>query len=134
MDTKASGKVSSSSSSVTHARAIAEAAKVRAEYATKEARLKIEKATRDAERIAEKAAREAETIIRDTQSQLETLRIDTELEVLTSQREADAAVVQALVWEQAEAMDVVDEMEESVSEKVKTELECTSEYVLSQID
>ncbi|XP_072126757.1 uncharacterized protein [Mobula birostris] len=103
------------------ARAKAEAAKVRASYANQEAKLKIEK-----------AARGAESITRDTQNQLEKATIDTELEVLTLQREADAAVVEAQVLENAEEMHILDETGKSISERAK--LECTSEYVQSQID
>ncbi len=79
-----SGKSSASSVSAAHARARAEAAKVRASYASQEAKLKIEKATREA------------------QNQLVTVRIDTEFEVLMLQREADAAAVEAQVLEDAE--------------------------------
>ncbi|XP_034163934.2 uncharacterized protein LOC117598271 [Pangasianodon hypophthalmus] len=110
-----SSKSSASSASAAHARARAEAAKVRASYASQEAKLKMEKATREA------------------QNQLETVRIDTELEVLTLQREADAATVEAQVLEDAElAMHAAVERGGSESEKVK--IDRTSEYVNSQIN
>nr|XP_021331373.1 uncharacterized protein LOC110439581 [Danio rerio] len=109
-----SGKSSASSESVTRARARAEAAKVRASYASQEAKLKIEKATREA------------------QNQLETVKLDTELEVLTLQREADIAAVEAQVLEDAEIeMHAAAEKGES-EEKVK--IERTSEYVNSQLN
>ncbi|XP_037617247.1 uncharacterized protein LOC119483203 [Sebastes umbrosus] len=107
-------KTSASSASVAHARAKAEAAKVRASYASQEAKLKLEKATRDA------------------QNQLETARIDTELEVLMLHREADAAIVAAQVLEDAEATQSV--VEDGKSEAEKAKIERTSEYVQSQID
>ncbi len=94
------------------ARARAEAAKVRAAYASQEAKLKMEKATREA------------------QNQLETVRIDTELEVLTLQREADAVAVEAQVLEDAElAVHAAVERGGSESEKVK--IERTSECQFS---
>lgn len=92
------------------AQAKAEAAKVRACYATKEAQLKVEKA----------------------QSELEKAKIDAELEVLTLQREADAAVAEAEVLEEAEAIQEEPESRKSPSESVK--LERTNEYVRSQMD
>ncbi|KAI4796173.1 hypothetical protein KUCAC02_029408 [Chaenocephalus aceratus] len=66
------------------------------------------------------------------QNQLETVRIDTKLEVLTLQREADAAVAEAQVLENAEVMQIEVEKCKSESEKVKADR--TSEYVQSQID
>ncbi|XP_039902004.1 uncharacterized protein LOC120742644 isoform X1 [Simochromis diagramma] len=101
---------SGSAVSAAHARAKAEAAKVRACYATKEAQLKVEKA----------------------QSELEKAKIDAELEVLTLQREADAAVAEAEVLEEAEAIQEEPESRKSPSESVK--LERTNEYVRSQMD
>lgn len=106
-----SGKTSASPASVAAlARAKAEAAKVRAAYASQEAKLKMEKATR-----------EAEILTRDAQNQLEKARIDTQLEMLNLQREADAAVAEAEV-----------ETGQSVSEQVKVER--TSQYVQSQLN
>ncbi|KAL1280077.1 hypothetical protein QQF64_014677 [Cirrhinus molitorella] len=104
---------SSSSASAARAQARAEAAKVRASYASQDAKLKMERATREA------------------QNQLETVRIDTELEVLMLQQEADAADVEAQVLEDAElAMHAAVERGRSESEKVK--IERTGEYVNSQ--
>ncbi|KAK2857742.1 hypothetical protein Q7C36_005661 [Tachysurus vachellii] len=103
-----SGRSSSSSVSAAHARARAEAAKVRASYASQEAKLKMEKAT----------------------SQLETVRLDTELEVLTLQREADAAEVEAQVLEDAELAEHA--VERGGSETEEAKIERTSEYVNSQ--
>lgn len=107
-----SGKTSSSSSTgaaAALARARAEAAKVRASYASKEATLKIAKASREA------------------QSQLERVMIDAELEALNLQREADAATAEADVLENAGGLLVLDETRESVSDKVREER--TKEYV-----
>lgn len=104
-----SSKTSASSASVACARAKAEAAKVRASYASQEAKLKMEK-----------AAREAERITREAQNLLETLRID-RVGSVTLQQEADVAVMEAQVLENAEAMHVVDETGKSESEKVKME-------------
>ena len=115
-----SSKTSASAASVARARAKAEAAKVRASYASQEAKLKLEK-----------AAREAERITKDAQNQLEVTRIDTELEVLTLHREADAAMVEAQVWEDAAEMHDVMENIKSESEEIR--LRRTSDYVESQI-
>ncbi|XP_030580342.1 uncharacterized protein LOC115776718 [Archocentrus centrarchus] len=101
---------SGSAVSAAHARAKAEAAKVRASYATKEAQLKVEKA----------------------QSELEKAKIEAKLEVLTLQKEADAAVAEAQVLEEAEAMQEESESKKPSSEEAK--LERTSEYVQSQMD
>lgn len=83
-----SNRTSATSASAACVRAKAEAAKVRASYASQEAKLKMEKATKKAERQT-----------REAQDKLETTRIETELELLTLCREADAAVVEAQVWE-----------------------------------
>ena len=99
-------KTPASSVSTAHAWAEAEAAKVRASYASQEAKLKLEKAVTEAERAT-----------RDTQDKLETIRLDTELEVLTLHREADAAIVTARVLEDAEAMQSVIEDGKPESEK-----------------
>ena len=125
-------KTSASSVSAARARAEAEAAKVRASYASQEAKLKMEKAAREAERATRDAQNKMETTRIDTEYKLETTRIDTELEVLTLHREADAAMVTAQVLEDAEAMQSVVEDGKSESEKMK--IKRTSEYVQSQID
>lgn len=80
----------------------------------------------------EKAAREEERQTRETQDQFETTMIDTELELLTVNQEADAAMVEAKVWEDAEEKPAIMENRNSVSDKVR--LQRTSEYVQSQID
>lgn len=96
------GHSSGSAVSAAHARAKAEAVQVRASYATKEAQLKVDKA-----------------------------KIDAELQVLTLQREADAAVAEAQVLEEAEAIREEPESRKSLSEKVK--FKHTSEYKQSQM-
>jgi hypothetical protein len=101
-----SNKTTASAVSAAHARAEAEAAEVRASYASQEAKLKLEKAVREAERAT-----------RDAHDKLETIRLDTELEVLTLHREADAAIVTARVLEDAEAMQSVIEDGKPESEK-----------------
>ncbi|XP_077389538.1 uncharacterized protein LOC144026608 [Festucalex cinctus] len=104
------GHSSASVVSAAQARAKAEAAKVRASYATKEAQLKVEKA----------------------RSELEKAKLDAELEVLTLHKEADAAVAEAKVLEEAEAIQEDSESRQSLAEKEK--IKRTSEYVQSQID
>ncbi|KAL6459899.1 hypothetical protein MHYP_G00316580 [Metynnis hypsauchen] len=101
---------SGSAVSAAHARAKAEAAKVRASYATKEAQLKVEKA----------------------ESELEKAKIEAKLEVITLQKEADAAVAEAQVLEEAEAMQGESESGKPLSEEAK--LKRTSNYVQSQMD
>lgn len=115
----AKSNTSSSSSKVARARAKAEAAKVRASYASQEAKLKLEK-----------AAKEAERKTREAQNELETARIDTELEVLTLHREADAAMAEAQVLED---VDAILENKKSESEE-QFRQQRTSDYVQSQID
>lgn len=116
-----SSKTSAAAASVARARAKAEAAKVRASYASQEAKLKLEK-----------AAREAERITKDAQNQLEVTRIDTELELLTLHQEADTAMVEAQVWE--DAAEIHDIMENVKSESEKVRQQRTSKYVQSQIN
>ena len=103
-----SSKTSASSVSAAHARAKAEAVKVKDSYGSQEAKLKLEK-----------AASEAERATRDAQNKLETKRLDTELEVLTLHREADAAIVTARVLEEAELMQSIIEDGKSESKKGK---------------
>lgn len=110
-----SSKTSASTANVARARAKAEAAKVRASYASQEPKLKMEK-----------AAREAERITRDAQNQVEATRIDTELEVLTLHREADAAMVEAQVWEDAAEIHGVMDNVKSESEKLRLQRVCSS--------
>ncbi|XP_059849341.1 uncharacterized protein LOC132407081 isoform X1 [Hypanus sabinus] len=124
-----------SSSKAAHARAKAEAAKVRLRYARQEAKLKMEAAAREAENQKEAAAREAENrkeaAAREAENQLKRTRIAVELEVLTLEREKAAARVEAEFIEDAEEMqDLVDVK----STSAKTRLERTSDYVQSQTD
>ncbi|XP_032413047.1 uncharacterized protein LOC116716235 [Xiphophorus hellerii] len=105
----ACSRSSGSAVSATYARAKAEAAKVRASYATKEAQLKVERA----------------------QSELEKAKIEATLEVITLQKEADAAVAEAQVLEEAEATQEEHDRRKALSEK--SILERTSEYVQSQM-
>lgn len=116
-----SNRTTATSASAARVRAKAEAAKVRASYASQEAKLKMEK-----------AAKEAERQTREAQNKLETTRIETELEVLTLHREADAAMVEAQVWEDAEEKQIAMEKGNSVSDEVKWQR--TTEYVQSQVD
>ncbi|XP_039534522.1 uncharacterized protein LOC120483523 [Pimephales promelas] len=110
-----SSKSSAATVSAAQARARAEAAKVRASYASQEAKLKMEKAAREA------------------QNQLETVRIDTELDVLTLHREADVAAAEAQVLEDAELLTHA-AVERGGSETEKVKIERISEYVNSQIN
>lgn len=116
-----SNRTTATSASVARVRAKAEAANVRASYASQEAKLKMEK-----------AAKEAERQTREAQNKLETTRIEKELEVLTLHREADAAMVEAQVWENAEEKQITMEKGNSVSDEVKWQH--TTEYVQSQVD
>lgn len=127
----------SSTSSLTRARARAEAAKARVAFADQEAKAKIERAAREAEYQKEKADREAEyqkeKAAKDLESQLEKARRDAELESLAIRREAAAAEAEVAVWEAADAMQncaVLDEVGPSEEDK----MERTSEYIQSHFD
>jgi len=110
----------SSTSSLTRARAKAEAAKARLAYkdqeakakmerAAKEAKAKMERAAKEAEYQKEKADREAEyqkeKAAKELESQLEKARRDAELDALPVRREAAAAEAEVAVWEAADAME-----------------------------
>lgn len=113
---------SASSVSAVHARAKAEAAKLRASYASQEAKLKLEKAARKPERKTGEA-----------QSQLETARIETELQVLTLKREVVAAVIKAQVLEDvAEIHDILGNVKSESEERLRLEPTCS--YVHSKTD
>lgn len=117
--TSKSGKssVGSSTSSAGRARAKAEAAKIRAQYATKQLQLTVEAANIE----SEKMKREAEL-------QFEKAKVEAELEALKVQCEADAAVREAQVLEMAD-LQIEDEVQDPEQEN---KMKRTSEYVQAQ--
>ncbi|XP_024118967.1 uncharacterized protein LOC112140289 [Oryzias melastigma] len=114
-----SGKSSvSSASTVGRARAKAEAAKIRAEYATKQKELKLEAANM-----------EFEATKKEAELQLEKIKLQAEMEVLNLQCEAEVTAREAQVLEMAEELQVVDE---ASSTEHHDRMKRTGEYVRSQ--
>ncbi|XP_059803997.1 plectin-like [Hypanus sabinus] len=90
-----------------------------------------EEAAREAEIQKERAAREAEKAAREAETQLEMAKILTELQVLQLEREEEAAMAEAEYIEEAEGSR---DLTEARSTLERTRVECTSDYVQSQID
>ena len=97
-----SNTTTSSMRAAAKARAVAEAARVRALYAQREAKLKLEQAEREARLTSEQAEREARQKKDDAHNILEKARTDVELETLAVEREAAVASAQAEVLEAAD--------------------------------
>ncbi|XP_059833654.1 uncharacterized protein LOC132398362 [Hypanus sabinus] len=108
------------------------------EEAAREAEIQKERAARQGEEAAreaeiqrEGAARQAEKAAREAEIQLEMAKISTELQVLQLEREEEAAMAETKYIEEAEGSR---DLTEARSTLERTRLECTSDYVQSQID